>query len=93
MARVDDQQLEAALDIMERYNVVDIDERGEVLRSAGWSRYDEHANPYDLTPRVASAPPDRSAAGADASRRTTRRSRSYDYMPAISGSSESRTET
>ncbi len=93
MARVDDQQLEAALDIMERYNVVDIDERGEALRSAGWSRYDEHAGPYDLTPRVASALPDRSAAGADASLRTTRRSRSYDYVPAISGSSESRTET
>ena len=93
MARVDDQQLEAALDIMERHNVVDIDERGQELRSAGWSRYDEHAGPYDVGQGAVSTPPERSTIGTDASRRPTRRSRSYDYVPTISGSSGSRTET
>ena len=93
MARVDDQQLEAVLDIMERHNVVDIDERAAELRSQGWTRYDENAAPHELPISSTNAVRDRGAHAAGAGRRTTRRSRSYDYVPTISGSSGSRTET
>lgn len=49
MAQVDDSRVDTALDIMERYNVVDIDERGAEYRSGGWSRFDESAAPYSDT--------------------------------------------
>jgi hypothetical protein len=44
MAQVDDRLVDTALDIMERHNVVDIDERGNTYREAGWSRFDQGAN-------------------------------------------------
>lgn len=46
MAQVDDSRVDTALDIMERHNVVDIDERGGTYRESGWSRFDENAGPY-----------------------------------------------
>lgn len=49
MAKVDDNLVDTALDIMDRYNVVDIDERSAEYRSGGWSRYDENAEPYTGT--------------------------------------------
>ncbi len=48
MARVDDNQVDQVIDVMDRYNVVDIDERREQLRSSGWTGYDEQAGPYDV---------------------------------------------
>ncbi|HEY0737430.1 MAG TPA: hypothetical protein VGD69_21105 [Herpetosiphonaceae bacterium] len=49
MAQVDDSRVDTALDIMERHNVVDIDERGTEYRNSGWSRFDENADPYSDT--------------------------------------------
>ncbi len=49
MAQVDDQRIDTALDIMERHNVVDIDERGNTYRSSGWSRFDENDPSYGET--------------------------------------------
>jgi len=46
MAQVDDSRVDTALDVMERHNVVDIDERGAEYRGSGWSRFDENADPY-----------------------------------------------
>jgi len=46
MAQVDDTMVDPTLDIMERYNVVDIDERGTEYRSGGWSRFDENSGAY-----------------------------------------------
>jgi len=43
MAKVDDSMIDTALDIMERHNVVDIDERGSTYRQSGWTRFDENA--------------------------------------------------
>jgi len=43
MAQVDDNQVNTTLDIMERHNVVDIDERGAEYRQGGWSRFDDNA--------------------------------------------------
>jgi len=46
MAKVDDTQVDNTLDIMERHNVVDIDERGSTYRESGWSRYDDTSDTY-----------------------------------------------
>src|ERR671933_228115 len=47
--QVDDaQEANRAADIMSRHHVVDIDRRGQDYRQAGWSRFDEHAQPYEL---------------------------------------------
>lgn len=35
--------------IMNQYNVVNIDRRGEEYRQAGWTRFDPNAEPYHLT--------------------------------------------
>lgn len=46
VVRADDRrEAEEAADIMSRYNVIDIDERGDNFRSGGW-KYDENAQPY-----------------------------------------------
>jgi hypothetical protein len=53
MARVDDSMVDTALDIMERHNAVDIDERGRTYRETGWTGYDPNAEPYaDTTARA-----------------------------------------
>jgi len=41
-----DSDADRAADIMDRHNVVDIDERGGTYRQSGWSRFDENAEPY-----------------------------------------------
>ncbi|HEX6289979.1 MAG TPA: YsnF/AvaK domain-containing protein [Herpetosiphonaceae bacterium] len=41
-----DDEANRAADIMDRHNVVDIDERGSTYRQSGWSRFDESATPY-----------------------------------------------
>ena len=47
--QVDDEpEATRAADIMSRHHVVDIDRRGAEYRQAGWSRFDEHAEPYAL---------------------------------------------
>ena len=83
MSRVDDDKLDQALDTMERHHVVDIDRRGQEFRSTGWSRYDENAGPYDLRSSSAGTIPEQAP-------EPSRRSRSYDYVPASSESSEGR---
>lgn len=46
MAKVDDSLVDTALDVMERHNVVDIDERGTQYRQSGWSRFDDTDSAY-----------------------------------------------
>lgn len=46
MAKVDDSMVDTALDIMERHNVIDIDERGATYRQSGWSNFDAQADMY-----------------------------------------------
>jgi len=41
-----DNDADRAADILDRYNVVDIDERGSEYRSAGWNRFDENDTSY-----------------------------------------------
>jgi len=41
-----DDDADRAADILDRYNVVDIDERASDYRSSGWNRFDENADPY-----------------------------------------------
>jgi uncharacterized protein (TIGR02271 family) len=41
-----DDELDRAREVMEEYGPVDIDERAEQWRSAGWSGYDPNATPY-----------------------------------------------
>jgi len=43
-----DDDANRAADIMDRHNVVDIDDRGSNYRQSGWSRFDHTAEPYDL---------------------------------------------
>ena len=47
--RVDDDDVDRAVAVLERGNVVDVDEREHVYRSSGWTGYDETATPYDET--------------------------------------------
>lgn len=44
-----DDDADRAAGIMDRHNVVDIDERGSSYRQGGWSRFDESAEPYSST--------------------------------------------
>jgi len=46
MARVDDTMVDTTIDIMDRHNVVDIDERAQSYRDTGWSGFDANAEPY-----------------------------------------------
>jgi len=41
-----DSEADRAADILDRYNVVDIDERGTSYRSSGWNRFDESDTSY-----------------------------------------------
>jgi len=45
--RVDDDDVQRAVAVLERGRVVDVDERETHYRSAGWSGYDESATAYD----------------------------------------------
>ena len=47
-----DAEAQRAVDIMNDNNVIDIDARGNEFRSTGWSRFDETAEPYDLSQRT-----------------------------------------
>jgi len=47
--RVDDDDVDRAVAVLERGNVVDVDQRSEAYRSSGWTGYDESATPYDET--------------------------------------------
>ena len=51
----DDAEAQRAADIMNHNNVVDIDDRGNEFRSSGWSRFDENAEPYDLSQRTSTS--------------------------------------
>jgi uncharacterized protein (TIGR02271 family) len=42
-----DEHVERAEGILNRYNPVNIDERGETYRASGWSGFDTNAKPYD----------------------------------------------
>ena len=42
-ARVNDDQVDAAVDVLDRHNAVDIDIRRAELQAGGWTRYDETA--------------------------------------------------
>jgi len=46
MACVDDTMVDTTIDIMDRHNVVDIDERAQSYRDTGWSGFDANAEPY-----------------------------------------------
>jgi len=48
-ARVDEDDVDRAVLVLERGNIVDVDERDEHYRSSGWTGYDETATPYDET--------------------------------------------
>ncbi|MBC8077905.1 MAG: YsnF/AvaK domain-containing protein [Chloroflexales bacterium] len=41
-----DEMADSAVDIMNRYNVVDVDERGASYRESGWTSHDTNAKPY-----------------------------------------------
>lgn len=41
-----DEEADRAAEIMDRYNVVDIDERGRTYRESGWERFDASATSY-----------------------------------------------
>lgn len=47
--RLDDEDVDRAIAVLERGTVVDIEHRGEAYRSSGWTGYDETAAPYDET--------------------------------------------
>lgn len=71
MAQVDDSMVDTALDIMERHNVVDIDERGGEYRQSGWSRFDAN-EPYTTSAaRAGAAVADAGAAGTNFDRPDT----------------------
>ena len=49
-----DDDADRAADILDRYNVVDIDERSSNFREGGWSGFNENAEPYDRSGSYAS---------------------------------------
>lgn len=62
--------IDRAIDIMNRHNVVDIDQRAEEYRSTGWTRFDEEAAPYAgisstgyAAPEITGYAPDRGLTG------------------------------
>ncbi|MBP8002954.1 MAG: hypothetical protein KA314_17170 [Chloroflexi bacterium] len=44
--KVDESQVEEAVEIMDRHNPVDIERRSEYWRASGWTGYDPHASGY-----------------------------------------------
>jgi len=75
MARVADNQVGAAIDIMDRNNVVDIEQRRQDLQGGGWSRHEESAGPYDYA-TAAGTGAEREVGGAT-TQGTMRRARPY----------------
>jgi len=65
--RVDDHDVDRAVAVLERGNVVDVDQRSAAFRSSGWTGYDESATPYD----EASAAEERARYAADTGDSTT----------------------
>lgn len=49
MVHTTDDRVEQAVDILNRHNVVDVDERGRLYREGGWTRFDENAGEYRTT--------------------------------------------
>ncbi|MBK1841269.1 YsnF/AvaK domain-containing protein [Azospirillum sp. YIM B02556] len=45
--RLDEEDVDRAMEVLERGNVVDVEERGSAYRSSGWAGYDETADYYD----------------------------------------------
>jgi hypothetical protein len=78
IARVDDSHLNNVMDIFDQHNVVNIDRRGEDLRSSGWSRFDEKAEPLDAT-SLERPTLDSRAVGDAQNNRDRWRVRTYDY--------------
>lgn len=76
IARVDDDQADAAVDVMDRHNVVNIDTRRSELQAGGWTRYDETAGPYDYA-TAGTATAGGTAGGETTPPSTGRRSRLY----------------
>jgi hypothetical protein len=75
-ARVDESQVDAAMNIMDRHNVVDLDQRRTDWQAGGWTRFDENAAPYEVgTARQMGGP----TVGAHTPWSTTGRARRYPY--------------
>jgi len=75
-AQVDTQdEANQVASIMDRHNVVDIDNRGQEYRQSGWSRFDANAGSYDATTSTR----DRGTAMPAASMGTTTTSRSDSF--------------
>ncbi|MBP2303685.1 DUF2382 domain-containing protein [Azospirillum melinis] len=45
--RLEEEDVDRAMDVLERGNVVDVEERGSAYRETGWTGYDETADYYD----------------------------------------------
>ena len=45
--RLDEDDVDRAMEVLERGNVVDVEERGTAYRNSGWSGFDESADYYD----------------------------------------------
>lgn len=45
--RLEEEDVDRAMDVLERGNVVDVEERGSAYRDSGWTGYDETADYYD----------------------------------------------
>lgn len=45
--RLEEEDVDRAMDVLERGNVVDVEERGSAYRDSGWAGYDETAAYYD----------------------------------------------
>ncbi|PWC84503.1 hypothetical protein TSH100_17830 [Azospirillum sp. TSH100] len=45
--QLDEEDVDRAMEVLERGNVVDVEERGSAYRTAGWTGYDETADYYD----------------------------------------------
>ena len=82
MARVEDAQVDDAINVMDRNNVVDIDQRSQEYRSGGWNRYDENAEPYDFSTAGRGMVAERQVGGTRMSSTPTRRARPYAYTDA-----------
>ncbi|WP_372398513.1 YsnF/AvaK domain-containing protein [Azospirillum sp. HJ39] len=45
--RLDEEDVDRAMDVLERGNIVDVEERGAAYRESGWAGFDESAGYYD----------------------------------------------
>lgn len=62
-----DEHTQRAEDILNRYNPVDVNERGESYRESGWTGYDEKAQPYtqDQISKLRTSTGSRASTGTD----------------------------